>query len=240
VDVTLESFDQSFPDIVQTLTVYPSVAHIISVIDSLGAAIALAQGNLASITLLNTLGLDLQYAADTNGFINLLLPSDESAYAFTLSAVGYNPSNITLDATLSEHQVILARIGEGIILNGSITALGSQNFVKNPPTAKLNFSEGDSEFMIVSVSDSSNASFIHTVDTTLHGLQTLNIEQADSIDHETDISALTQNQSFELELEAAPVVEESSSSSSSSGPFNPYWLIGLILLTGLRQKRPAN
>jgi len=90
------------------------------------------------------------------------------------------------------------------------------------------------------VSDSSNASFIHTVDTTLHGLQTLNIEQADSIAHETDISALSQNENFEIELEAAPVVEESSSSSSSSGPFNPFWLFGLILLTSLRKKRPAN
>ncbi len=240
VDVTLESFDQSFTDIVQTLTVYPSVAHVISVIDSLRVAIPLAQGNLASLTLLNTLGLDLQYSADQNGFINLLLPSDEDAYAFTLSAAGYNPTSINLDATLSEHQVILARIGEGIILNGSITALGSQNFVKSPPTAKLNFSEGDSEFMIVSVSDATNASFIHTVDTAIHGLQTLNIIQGDSIDHETDISALSQNETFEIELEAAPVVEESSSSSSSSGPFNPYWLFCFILLTSLRRKRSAN
>ena len=239
VDVTLASVNFDFTDITQTITVYPSVGHVISVVDILKAAIPLAQGTLDDLPLLDELNLGLNYVADENGFINLLLPSNLESYPMTLSATGFNPSGVSLEATLSEHQVILGRIGEGILLTGTINALGNQNFITNPPIATLNFLEGDNELIVVSVSNATQASFIHSVDLTEHTLIDLVITQSKSIDNETDLSTLTQNQTFEISLERDPAISdetESSSSSSSSGPLHPYFLLGFLVLLGINRR----
>ena len=236
-EVTLASINNEFDDITETLTVYPSIGHVISVVDILKAAVPLAQGALDDLPLLDQLNLELNYVADENGFINLLLPNDLESYPMTLSATGYNPSNISLDSTLSEHQVILGKVGDGILLTGTINAAGNQNFVENPPVAKLSFAEGDSELIVLSVSDASLASFIHSVDLTEHTLINLLITQAKSIDHETDLSTLSQNQTFEITLERDPAIsDENESSSSSSGPLHPYLMVCLLIILGLKRE----
>ena len=237
VEVTLASINNEFDDITETLTVYPSLGHVISVVDILGAAVPLAQGTLDDLPLLDQLNLELNYIADDNGFINLLLPSDLDSYPMTLSATGFNSSGISLDATLSEHQVILGRVGDGILLTGTIDAAGNQNFVENPPIAKLNFAEGDNEFIVLSVSNASQASFIHSVDLTEHTLVNLLITQAKSIDHDTDLSTLSQNQTFEISLARDPAIQdESEGSSSSSGPLPLYLIVSLFIILRLKRK----
>jgi hypothetical protein len=240
VEVTLASVNSDFTDVIETITVYPSVGHVISVVDILRAAVPAAQGTLDDLPLLDELNLELDYVADENGFINLLLPRDLESYPMTLSATGFNPSGVSLDATLSEHQVILGRVGDGILLSGTIAAAGNQNFVANPPIVKLNFSEGDSELIVVSVSNASEADFIHSVDLDEHTLVNMVITQAKSINHETDLSTLSQNQTFEITLERDPAIkDESGSSSSSSGPLSPYFILGFLILLGIKQRHKS-
>ncbi len=241
VNVILASLNSSFTDVTETLTIYPSIGHVISVIDILGAAIPLAQGVLDDVPLLDELNLELNYVADNNGFMNLLLPNDLESYSMTISAFGFNPTEISLDITLSEHQIILGRIGEGVLLTGVISAAGDQNFIENPPVAKLNFAQADSEFIVLSVSNASKATFIHSIDLTERTLVNLTITQAKSLDHETDLSTLSQNQAFEITLERDPAItDDSGGSSSSSGPLHPYLIFCFLILLGIKRRAVIN
>ncbi|MEH6343759.1 MAG: Ig-like domain-containing protein [Bermanella sp.] len=234
VEVSVETLNANYPDIVEFIQVYPAVEHSISVIDESGLAIPAALGLLAENALLAELNLELEYIADDQGQITIRLPDNDELYGFSLSADEFNPATISLEAGINEYEVILEAMGNSIILSGSISALGTQDFLRNPPAVRFRLDDGNSILVTVTVSNSSQASFSQDVDLNQQILQTMSIEQADSLNIEVDISDLTQNQTFNVLLERSIAVVVSSPTQSGGGSMGIFYFLGLILLLGRR------
>ena len=230
VEVSVETLNASYPDIVEFIQVYPAVEHSISVINESGLAIPAALGLLAENTLLTELNIELEYIADEQGQITLRLPDNDELYSFGVSADEFNPATISLEASVNEYEVILNAMGNSITLSGSISALGTQDFLRNPPSVTFKLDDGNSILVTVTVSNSSQASFSQDVDLNQQILQTMSIEQADSLNIELDISDLTQNQTFNVLLERSIAVVVSSPTQSGGASLNMFYLFGLLLL----------
>ena len=235
VEVTVETLNADYPNATDTILVYPMVEHVISVIDESGVAIDDAQGLLAENSLFTELNLELVYTSNDQGQITLQLPDNDELYGFTLTANQFNPATITLEAGVNEYEVILEAMGNSITLSGSISALGTQDFLRNAPAIKLIMDNGDSISVVVTVGNSSQASFSQDVDLNRQVLQTMDIEQADSLNIELDISDLAQNQTFNILLERSiAVVVSTPTTDSGGGALGAFYLFALLLLLSRR------
>ncbi len=230
------------------IKVYPASEHTFTVSDVAGSAIAGATATLdGGETLLAALNLALTYTADDQGQFTVRLPdtsvlaSGEDSFAMTISASGYQSEALTLDSTLVEHDVTLTEMANGITLTGSISALGSQDFKAKPPVVTVNYADGSSEQLIVTVSTVSQASFSHNVDLNQKSLSSMNISQADSLSISLSLSTVQQDQTFNILLERNVAVVTSSPTSigdsgKKGGSFGWWLLLGLPVLLGSRRR----
>jgi len=213
-----------------------------------GATIAGATATLdGGESLLDDLNVPLSYTADSQGQFSVRLPdtsvlaSGADSFAMTVSASGYQAQALTLDSTLTEHDVTLTEMANGITLTGAISALGSQDFKAKPPVVTINYADGTSVQLIVSVSTVSQASFSHNVDLNQTALNTMTIEQADSLSISLSLSNVTQDQTFNILLERSVAVVTSSptnigNSGGGGGGSLAWWLLVLLpMVMGLRR-----
>ena len=140
IEVTVESLNQNYADAMEDVSVIPSVEHLFTVTDG-NDAISTALATLASDNNLSELNLPQQYQADANGQFSLLLPDDENSYELTISADGFTSQTLSLNAGLTDHDVAMSSMSNAITLSGSISALGTQDFSRNPPSMSLTFSD---------------------------------------------------------------------------------------------------
>ncbi len=235
VTATVSNSNNAYDDVDQDIKLYPSLAQQINVVDSDGSSIAGATVTLASSTLLTELNLVTSYTANAQGQVSLLLPDDDNGYAMTISAANYNPQTLTVSASQTAYVVTLTDIENAITLSGSISALGTQDFQQNPPALTLLLANGDVQAITVVVTNSSQASFSHDVDINNFALQTLKIEQANSLTINQDISSTTQSQTFNILLERNAAVVVISSGGGGGSP-NPMYLFLLSLLLWLKPR----
>jgi hypothetical protein len=88
----------------------------------------------------------------------------------------------------------------GIVLNGKITAQGSQNLLQKAPVVTIIYSDDISEIIPVSVTSSTRASFNYEADLNLKSLSSLIISQADSEVIELDLSNVDESQNLDVIL----------------------------------------
>ena len=226
LDVTISTLNNLYEDEITELQIYPAIEHQIHVVDINAAPIPQANAELTATALLSQLNLPLQYSADENGEMTIRLPDTQAVNQLTIQSNQFNPATLMLDESLTEHQVILSALNQFITLTGSISALGTQNFISHPPQVRLDFEDGSIDSVTVSVSNSSQASFSHDVDINNRSLTNMRVIQADSLNIELDISSVTQNQTYNILLERSIAVVVSTPS-SGSGPFNLLILLGL-------------
>ena len=226
LDVTISTLNNLYEDEITELQIYPAIEHQVQVVDINAAPIPQANAELTATALLSQLNLPLQYSADENGEMTIRLPDTQAVNQLTIQSNQFNPATLMLDESLTEHQVILSALNQFITLTGSISALGTQNFISHPPQVRLDFEDGSIDSVTVSVSNSSQASFSHDVDINNRSLTNMRVIQADSLNIELDISSVTQNQTYNILLERSIAVVVSTPS-SGSGPFNLLILLGL-------------
>ena len=229
LEVTVSTLNNTYEDDTTELQVYPAIEHHIQVMDTNTTPIPQASAELSATTLLTQLNLPVDYSADENGEMIIRLPDTQAVNQLTIQSNQFNPATLMLDESLTEHQVILTALSQFITLTGSISALGTQNFVSHPPQVLLDFEDGSIDSVTVSVSNSSQASFSHDVDINSRSLTNMRVIQADSLNIELDISSLSQNQTYNILLERSiAVVVSTPSSDSGGGPLNLLILLGLM------------
>ncbi len=240
IDINVSSLNADYEDEIRSIDLIPAIEHRFTVIDTSGDAIALASANIVAHTNLTQLNIQSTFTSDSNGQFSLWLPDDGQFYGLNISANGYNSSDLTLAASLVEHEITLTLMSNAILLSGSLSALGTQDFTRDNPLMSLHFSDGSSEAMVVSINNASQASFNHEVDLNLHSLSTMRIEQVDSLSIEIDMSQITQNQSYNILLErnvaivvSSPAPKESSGAGTIDGRF--ILLLVLLCLMGWRK-----
>ena len=239
-EVTIATLNNNYDDAISELQIYPVIVHSIEVIDEFGSPIAEAVGTLTSQALLSELNLPLEYIANQDGEMTIRLPDAQAKIQITIQSALYNPATLLLDESLNEHQVVLTAMSQLITLTGSISALGAQNFISHPPVVTLIFRDGGTaSVVVVTVSNSSQASFSHDVDINHLALETMRVEQDDSLNIELDISAVTQNQTYNILLERniAVVTSAPSSGGGGIGPVNVFLLLGLLIILRPSQRR---
>jgi len=241
LDIRVTSLDASYSDVSRQMNLYPAIKHNFTVTDTSGNAIAQAIGTLVENARLIEVNIALTHNSDANGQFSIWLPDNDQFYGLNVSANGYHSNDLTLSASLIEHLVTLTAMSNAITLSGSINALGTQDFTRNNPTMSLHFSDGRSEAIIVNVSNAAQASFSHEVDLNTHILNTMRIEQVDSLDIEIDMSPITQSQSYNILLErtVAIVVSAPAPKESSGAGAMDYRYLVLLLLLALIRKRKA-
>jgi hypothetical protein len=238
VEVTVTTLNNTYGDEVFEIEIYPVIEHHITVLDSDENPISGAVGVIEEQTLLNEFNLPLQYTTNDTGEMTIRLPDTQASSQMTIQSEQYNPVNLLLEPSITGHQVILTIMSQMITITGSISALGTQNFVSQPPVVKITFEDGSIDNVVVSVSNSSQASFNHNVDINTRLLSSMSIEQADSLNIELDISGLAQNQTYNILLERSiAVVTSAPSDDSGSGPLNLFILIGILAIMFPPQKR---
>ena len=233
IDINVSSLNADYEDEIRSIDLIPAIEHRFTVIDTSGNAIALASANIVAHVNLTQLNIQSTFTSDSNGQFSLWLPDDDQFYGLNISANGFNSSDLTLAASLVEHEITLTGMSNAILLSGSLSALGTQDFTRDNPLMSLHFSDGSSETMVVSINNASQASFNHEVDLNLHSLSTMRIEQVDSLSIEIDMSLITQNQSYNILLERNVAIVISSPApkeSSGAGPIDGRFILLLVLL----------
>ena len=236
IEVTLSTLNESYPDEVQELLLYPVALHNFLVTDAGGQAISGVSGTLSQDSLLSALNIDQLYQGDDAGQFSLNLPDITQNFTITLTAQDFNSQAITFNNSVTEHSVQMVSMANAITLSGTVRALGEQGFLTTPPVLELTFSDGSRESIMVTVNSDSQASFEHSVDINLHQLSTIEVSQSDSVSLTLNVSETSQNKVFDILLEAStPAVSSAPTSLGSSGG-GPIALYLLLLLTLIARK----
>jgi GH25 family lysozyme M1 (1,4-beta-N-acetylmuramidase) len=233
IDISVSSLNTGYENENRTITLVPAIEHRFTVMDTSGNAITLASANLVSHLNLTQLNIQTTFTSDANGQFSFWLPNDDQFYGLNITANGFISNDSTLGASLTDHEITLTLMSNAIVLSASLSALGTQDFTRDNPTANLHFSDGSSEAILVTVNNASQASFEHPVDLNLRSLSTLQIEQVDSLSFEIDISQTTQNQSYNILLERSVAIVISTPTpkeSSGFGPLDARFMLLLLLL----------
>ncbi|MFT6113712.1 MAG: hypothetical protein ACJA10_000645 [Oleispira sp.] len=204
MDVTVQS---TYDDVVEVgVQVYPSSLHQFTITNIsdvvLENAVATLNGGEVLLTELNVL---MSYEVDVSGEFTVLLPDTSvltagSTYGIQISAPGYASNTLSLRSNKTVHDVILIEMVNGIVLNGKITAQGSQNLLQKAPVVTIIYSDDISEIIPVSVTSSTRASFNYEADLNLKSLSSLIISQADSEVIELDLSNVDESQNLDVIL----------------------------------------
>ncbi|OUR62894.1 hypothetical protein A9Q73_09670 [Bermanella sp. 47_1433_sub80_T6] len=236
IAVTISTLNESYPDEVQELLLYPVVLHNFLVTDGDGQAISGVSSTLSPDPLLSALNIDQLYQGDDAGQFSLNLPDITQNFTITLTAQDFNSQAITFNNSVTAHSVQMVSMANAITLSGTVRALGEQGFLTTPPVLELIFSDGSREAMLVTVDSDSQASFEHSVDINLHQLSAIEVSQSDSVNLTLDVSETSQDKSFNILLEAnTPTVSSAPTSLGSSGG-GPIALYLLLLITLIARK----
>ncbi len=244
MDVTVQS---SYDDVIESaVKVYPSSLHSFSVKNTADEVLANATAELTgNEALLAQLNLATNYSADANGEFTVLLPDTNAlpagaSYALNVAASGYNSEDLTLNSDNTTHDLVLTELANGIILIGAITVGGSQDLLDESPMVTLEYADGSSDVISVSVASATQANFSQEVDLNEKSLQLLSINQAESVTIELDVSNITQTQTIDIFLlnnasviVTTPVdtaVDTTDGGSSGGGSLGWFSLLVLVLL----------
>jgi len=244
MDVTVQS---SYDDVIESaVKVYPSSLHSFSVKNTADEVLANATAELTgNETLLTQLNLATNYSADANGEFTVLLPDTNAlpagaSYAMSVAASGYNSEDLTLNSDNTTHDLVLTELANAVTLIGAITVGGSQDLLDESPMVTLEYADGSSDVISVSVASATQANFSQEVDLNEKSLQLLSINQAESVTIELDVSNITQTQTIDIFLlnnasviVTTPVdtaVDTTDGGSSGGGSLGWFSLLVLVLL----------
>jgi len=244
MDVTVQS---SYDDVIESaVKVYPSSLHSFSVKNTADEVLANATAELTgNEALLTQLNIVTSYSADASGEFTVLLPDTNalpagSSYTMNVAASGYNSEDLTLNSDNATHNLVLTEVANGITLIGAITVGGSQNLLDEPPVVTLDYADGSSDVISVSVTSATQASFSQEIDLNEKSLQLLSISQAESVTIELDVSNVMQTQTIDIFLlnnasvvittEIDTPVDTTDGASSGGGSLAWFSLFLLVLL----------
>lgn len=234
VDVRVAS---SYDDVDQTVQVVPAISHDFTVEDTNGNAINNAKLSLTgNESILGNMNLEADYYSNASGLVSIELPDTGDSLALTTTANGYTGNTLSVDNGITTHTVTLTEMANGVTITGSISALGSQDFVAQTPSVVISYSDGTSDTIPVTVSTVSQANFTHSVDLNLKSLDAMKVNQEDSLNLEVSISSVQQDRTYNILLERHVAVVSSQPIGSSGGGSLPWYTL-LLLPLFIRFKR---
>ena len=107
VETTVKSQSNSYADASSQITVYPSVLHTFTILDSSGAALNGTSGELSDDLLISALSIEQDYTSNNTGQFSLRLPNTNDVFSVSLSKSGFISKTINITASNTNHTVTL-------------------------------------------------------------------------------------------------------------------------------------
>ena len=239
IDLSISTLNNNYPVLSETtFSIYPASNHTFTITDGSAAPLQNATLTLTSSALLTSLNLELTHQTNQQGIATIHLPTSATGFTLQAGLSNYASQSVSFDNSQLEHSITLLTMENSITLSGSISALGLQNFITNKPSVVVKLSDGSEIAVTVTVSTATQASFNQELDLNQLSLETLTVNQADSLGAEIDISNTTQNMQFNILLETNVVVVVSTPSETSVGSSGGSLGLFYLMMLGLFLRRP--